>query len=50
MTLASHRSNNTQCRQIGIWPMILLDEGFTEADLDDARAKMHQINKEQGWY
>lgn len=28
----------------------MLEEGFTEADLEDARAKLHQINEEQGWY
>ncbi|WP_312373754.1 hypothetical protein [Stutzerimonas nitrititolerans] len=28
----------------------MLEEGFTEADLEDARAKLHQINTEQGWY
>lgn len=28
----------------------MLEEGFTDADLEDARAKMHKINKEMGWY
>lgn len=28
----------------------MLEEGFAEVDLKDARAKMHQINEEQGWY
>ena len=28
----------------------MLEEGFKEADLEDARAKMHKINKELGWY
>ena len=28
----------------------MLEEGFTEADLEVARAQMHQINEEQGWY
>lgn len=28
----------------------MLEEGFTEADLVGARARMHKINEEQGWY
>ncbi|WP_371132104.1 S-type pyocin domain-containing protein [Pseudomonas yamanorum] len=28
----------------------MLEEGFAEPDLEAARAKMHKINKEQGWY
>ncbi|MCK6191059.1 S-type pyocin domain-containing protein [Pseudomonas sp. EYE_354] len=28
----------------------MLEEGFKEADLEDARTKMHKINKEMGWY
>lgn len=28
----------------------MLEEGFAEADLEEARAKMHGINKEMGWY
>lgn len=28
----------------------MLEEGFAEADLEEARAKMHRINKEMGWY
>lgn len=28
----------------------LLEEGFSETELQAARHKMHEINKEQGWY
>jgi uncharacterized Zn-binding protein involved in type VI secretion len=28
----------------------MLEEGFSEADLEDARARMHKINEKQGWY
>ena len=28
----------------------MLEEGFKEVDLEDARAKMHEINKDLGWY
>lgn len=28
----------------------MLEEGFTNVELEDARSKMHQINEEQGWY
>jgi hypothetical protein len=28
----------------------MLEEGFSEADLEAVRAKMHKINTEQGWY
>lgn len=28
----------------------LLDEGFLHSELEAARAKMHSINEEQGWY
>ena len=28
----------------------MLEHGFTESDLQDARVKMHKINETQGWY
>ncbi len=28
----------------------MLEEGFTETDLETARVRMHEINEEQGWY
>lgn len=28
----------------------MLEAGFSEPDLEDARVKMHKINEEQGWY
>jgi hypothetical protein len=28
----------------------LFDEGFNDVELEQARAKMHEINKGQGWY
>lgn len=28
----------------------MLEEGFSNADLEDARARMHKINEKQGWY
>lgn len=28
----------------------MLEEGFAEANLEDARARMHQVNEKQGWY
>ena len=28
----------------------MLEEGFAEADLEDARTMMHKVNEEQGWY
>lgn len=28
----------------------MLEEGFAGADLEAARARMHEINEEQGWY
>ncbi|HCF6665826.1 TPA: S-type pyocin domain-containing protein, partial [Pseudomonas aeruginosa] len=28
----------------------LIEEGFSEKDVEEARAKLHRINEEQGWY
>ncbi|MCO2025059.1 pyocin killing protein, partial [Pseudomonas aeruginosa] len=28
----------------------LLEEGFSEKDVEDARSRLHKINTEQGWY
>ena len=28
----------------------MLDEGFSEIELEEAKAKMHQLNKDNGWY
>ena len=28
----------------------LLEEGFTEADVEVAREQLHRLSKEQGWY
>lgn len=28
----------------------LVEEGFSERDVEEARAKLHRINEEQGWY
>lgn len=28
----------------------MLGEGFVESDLEKARARMHKINEDQGWY
>lgn len=28
----------------------LLEEGFSEDDIERARAELHMVNKEQGWY
>ena len=28
----------------------MIEEGFTQKNLEEARAKMHKINQEQGWY
>ncbi|MEQ7860448.1 S-type pyocin domain-containing protein [Pseudomonas aeruginosa] len=28
----------------------LIEEGFSEEDVEEARAKLHRINEEQGWY
>jgi len=28
----------------------MLEEGFAETDLEDARTRMHKVNEEQGWY
>ncbi|WP_341509650.1 S-type pyocin domain-containing protein (plasmid) [Photobacterium damselae subsp. damselae] len=28
----------------------MLEEGFNESELENARTKMHQLNKENGWY
>ncbi len=28
----------------------LLEEGFSEADIEGAREQLHTFNKEQGWY
>ncbi|AZE72770.1 Uropathogenic specific protein [Pseudomonas synxantha] len=28
----------------------MIEEGFTQKSLEEARAKMHKINQEQGWY
>ncbi|QQX61438.1 S-type pyocin domain-containing protein [Pseudomonas chlororaphis] len=30
--------------------LYMLEAGFSETDLEDARVKMHKINEEQGWY
>ncbi|HIF9086914.1 TPA: S-type pyocin domain-containing protein, partial [Photobacterium damselae] len=28
----------------------MLEEGFNESELENARSKIHQLNKNKGWY